>query len=93
MCVALLISGLVGPVAQTRCAGWPGCILYTDCTQVQYSKTVYIYVTRLKCTQPRDAWSTASASRTGAESDPVDPRACISRDPTRRPLAATYLFN
>ena len=31
--------------------------------------------------EPRDAWSAASTSRTGTESDPVDPRACISRDP------------
>ena len=35
VCGPRLISGLVGPVAQTRHGGWPGCILYTDCTQVR----------------------------------------------------------
>ena len=39
--------------------------------------------------EPRDAQSAASTSRTGAQSNPVDLRACISRDPTRlyRPRA------
>ena len=45
--------------------------------------------------EPRDARSTASTSYTGAESDPVDPRACISRDPARlyRPRAPPLSCN
>ena len=41
--------------------------------------------------EPRDAQSAASTSRTGAQSDPVDPRACTG--PGRRPSAATHPFN
>ena len=43
VCGPRLISGLVGPVAQTRHVGWPRCILYIYYTKVQYSKTIYIY--------------------------------------------------
>jgi len=44
VCGPRLISGLVGPVAQTKHAGWPGRILYTYCTRCNIENSIYIYI-------------------------------------------------